>query len=49
MHENQASGQKELNLGRKMMDLFFNTVVVLLAMDVPMKRPPGRRILGAEL
>lgn len=49
MHENQASGQKELNLGRKMMDLFFNTVVVLLAVDVPMKRPPGRRIFGAEL
>lgn len=42
-------GQKELNLGRKMMDLFFDIVVVLLATDVPMKRPPGRRIFGAEL
>ena len=49
MHENQGLGQKERNLGRKMMDLFFDIVVVLLAMDVPMKRPPGRRIFGVEL
>ena len=33
----------------KMMDLFFDIVVVLLATDVPVKRPPGRRIFGAEL
>lgn len=41
--------EEELNSGRKMMNLFFDTVVVLLAMNVPVKRPPGRQIFGAEL
>lgn len=40
----ERSWEEELNVGRKMMNLFFDTVVFSLAMHMPMKRPPGRQL-----
>lgn len=40
----ERSWEEEQNVGRKMMNLFFDTVVFSLAMHMPMKRPPGRQL-----
>ena len=44
IRDQDRSWEEELNLDGKMMNLFFDTVVVWLATDLPMKRPPGRQL-----